>query len=432
MTPVALFWLAAVSLAFTAVSAIGVKVLHDFSHHELETYCRRRKKLDLFQVIVTRHDDVALGAESFYILSAVMLVVTGALWLFQAPTPPTEPTAGELARAVIAITVILLLVGSWIPWAVVRLWSAPFLFHTWAAWVVVDRLMWPLTVGVKVMDSLMRRAAGREENRDEEEEAFEDEIRAIVNTGLREGLLEEDAREMIEGVIELGDARVANIMTPRSRVNALETSMSWGEVLDFVIEAGRTRVPVFEGKLDNVVGVLYVKDLLPELAKQESDRKAVHELLREPWFVPATTPVDDLLQDFLQTRNHLALVSDEYDGVAGVVTIEDVIEEIVGEIRDESDREVEQIEIRLLGEGRAEVLAKMQIDDLNEQMGTAIPESDVYDTLGGFVIAELGYIPSVGEIVEADDVRLVVIEADRRRIVKLLVDRPTERPAESA
>ncbi|MDP6467846.1 MAG: hemolysin family protein, partial [Pirellulaceae bacterium] len=214
---------------------------------------------------------------------------------------------------------------------------------------------------------------------------------------------------------------VSDIMTPRSNMDALDVTANWDQVLQYVVEAGRTRFPVFEGPVDQIIGVLYVKDLLAELALEENRRKSLRELLRQPWFVPTTRPLNELLQDFLQTRNHLAVVVDEYQSIAGVVTIEDVLEEIVGEIVDESDKDEEEV-IRIVDDTSAEVLGIAHVDDLNERMGLDLPEPDEYDTIAGFVIHELGRIPKAGETMLADGARITVLAATRRRIERLLVE----------
>jgi len=204
-------------------------------------------------------------------------------------------------------------------------------------------------------------------------------------------------------------------------MDALDITASWEEVLKFVVEAGRTRYPVFEGPVDQIVGVLYVKDLLAELPLPPSQRKSTRELLRQPWFVPTTRPLNELLQDFLQPRNHLAVVVDEYESVAGVVTIEDVLEEIVGEIVDESDKDEEDV-IRIVDKTSAEVLGIAHVDDVNERLGLELAEPDEYDTIAGFVIYELGRIPKGGETMVTDGARITVLAATRRRIERLLVE----------
>jgi CBS domain containing-hemolysin-like protein len=282
--------------------------------------------------------------------------------------------------------------------------------------------MWPLTVGVAVVESIARRLAARHEETEDEEAAFEDEIRTIVSAGQREGLLEADARDMIESVIELGDADVSDVMTPRSEVDAIEVGMPWPDLLRYVVEVGRTRLPVYDASLDNIVGILYVKDLLQELSKTAAQpHRPLRSLLRSAWSVPETKPLDDLLREFLRTRNHLAIVRDEYQTMVGVVTIEDVLEEIVGEIADEWDEETAD-EILQISEAVAEATGRVRIDELNERLGIELPESDEFDTIAGFVIARLGHIPKPGEKVSAGNRRITVIAATRRRVDRVRIE----------
>ncbi|MDP7205956.1 MAG: hemolysin family protein, partial [Pirellulaceae bacterium] len=256
----------------------------------------------------------------------------------------------------------------------------------------------------------------------DEEEAFEEEIRAIVTAGLQEGLLEEDAREMIESVIELGDADVRDIMTPRSEVDALEVSQGWEDVLSFVIRCKRTRIPVYKRTLDEVVGILYVKDLLPRIkASGQQEGEQLSDFLRPAWSVPASKPVDELLREFQRTRNHMAIVVDEYRATAGVVTIEDALEEIVGEIHDEHEPEDER-EVLLVDEQTVEVQGRAHLDDLNDQLAFKLPEPDECDTVAGLVIHQLGYIPAVAEQVVIDDLCFTVLEASSRRIDRLRIE----------
>ncbi len=330
-------WLAVASMAVTGLAAIGTKVLSEFSRHDLEMFCRRKNRRKMFDEVLERHEDFAVAAETLQVIGSVVVVLLMVHWLC-----PEEGLGSFETRpvgTVAATTIVLLLVlTTWIPWAVVRVWSAPFLYHTWPFWILVAWIMWPLTLGERLVEVVVRRLAGHEESEEDEEEAFEDEIRTIVTAGLRDGLLEADAREMIEGVIELGDVEVAEIMTPRSEVDALNVEASWQEMLTQIAESGRTRMPVYEGSLDNVLGILFVKDLLAELCRQPQDPPDdIRKLLRKPWLVPESKRVDDLLREFRRTRSHMAIVVDEYRAVAGVVTIEDALEEIVGEIADESD-----------------------------------------------------------------------------------------------
>jgi CBS domain containing-hemolysin-like protein len=427
VTSAGLFWLACAGLVATMISAIGAKVLHEFSVSGLEEYCRRRNRRDLFGTILDHSEDAALAAECLQTIGTVLLLLAGGFWLLEERTL----TGASLAAAVGAGALLLLTVSAWIPWAVAEVWSAPFLFHTWPAWRVLTFLLWPLALGVHLFGGVLRRLAGEHEEEADNEEEFEEEVRAIVTAATREGRLDEDARDMIESVIELADSDVSDIMTPRSAVDALEANLGWREMLKFVIHAGRTRLPVYEERLDNILGVLYVKDLMPELARPRSKRRPFRELVRPAWFVPRTRPVNEMLRDFLRTRNHLAIVVDEYEAVAGIVTIEDVLEEIVGEIVDESDKD-EPSDIVPIDAFTAEAVGRTHLADLNELFGFDFPEPEDYDTIGGFLMHRLGEIPKPGQFIDWNGLRITVLDAGRRRVERVRIERRDYTRSESA
>ncbi len=412
--------LLAFGLLATTFASIGAKTLRHFPHRQLEDVCHVRKRPELFHQILDLHDDVALAAEKLQAIGVVILCFCSmGLW-------STFKSQGLLSGFAVAFAVLLLnlVITVWIPWAVVRHGAATFLLRTWRIWWLVYQVFRPLTIGSAIAHWVFRRLAGEPEKmeKEEEEEAFEDEIMTMVTAGEREGLLEQDAREMIEGVIELGDADVSDIMTPRLKVDALDVNLNWPEILSFASETGRTRIPVYERTLDDIVGVLYVKDLLPGLANEpDQPRKPLRELLREPWLIPSTIPLDDLLQDFLENRKHLAIVVDEYGAVEGVVTIEDVLEEIVGEIIDESDNDLEE-EITQLDDSKSEVLGVTHLDSINECLAIDLPDSEDYDTIAGFVITRLGHIPKPGEFVDHNGTRITVLEAKPRRVERVLLE----------
>ncbi len=227
---------------------------------------------------------------------------------------------------------------------------------------------------------------------------------------------------MIEGVIQLGDAEVSQVMTPRTYMFSMPASTSLEDAVKFLISSGHTRIPVNEKSRDDIIGILHMKDLLPELLKPPQLRATdVKGFLRPALFVPDTKRLDELLQEFQQTRNHMAMVLDEYGGVSGLVTIEDVLEEIVGEIVDEYDEALVE-EIKVVDERTAEVLARARIEDVNAQLGTHLAEEGEFDTIGGFVFSHLGHIPTVGESISVDDVQLTVTDATRRRIERVRVE----------
>ena len=227
---------------------------------------------------------------------------------------------------------------------------------------------------------------------------------------------------MIEGVIELGNAEVAEVMTPRTYMLSMRASLSLDEVVKFVITSGHTRIPVYDKNRDDIIGILHMKDLLPELIKSPADRVPnVTGLLRPALFVPETKRLDGLLQEFQQNRNHMAVVLDEFGGVSGLVTIEDVLEEIVGEIVDEYDDDLVE-GIKSIDEHTTEVQARVRVDEVNERLGTHLPEDGDFDTIGGFVFSHLGHIPTVGESITVDEVRLTVIDVTRRRIERVRIE----------
>ena len=276
----------------------------------------------------------------------------------------------------------------------------------------------------RCLDAIMHRLAGRPQV-EQTEQLFEEEIRSIVSEGHREGLLEEDAREMIQGVMELSDVDVAKVMTPRTDVVMMSVDLSWEAIIRFVIGSAHTRIPVHGKTRDDIVGILYVKDLLPLMATDEA-KPALREVLRTPHYVPETKRLDDLLEEFQQTRNHMALVLDEYGGVSGLVSIEDVLEEIVGDIVDEYDQEAEE-EFRVVDDHTVEVLARVHLDEINERFDLDIPEDGDYDTIGGFVFSQLGHIPMVGEEVQWGKLRIEVTQASLRRIDKVQLFLPEMR-----
>jgi putative hemolysin len=207
-------------------------------------------------------------------------------------------------------------------------------------------------------------------------------------------------------------------------MHMIPVSTPWDEVVADVIQTGHTRTPVYENSRDDVIGILYSKDLLPELATgSPQSRTPIKDLLRKPVFVPETKALDDLLQMFQQLRTHIAVVLDEYGGVAGLVTIEDVLEEIVGEIVDEYDPEV-TAEINRINENTYEALGRTHIDVINRAMHLELPDDGDFDTIGGFVFTDLGRIPLPGEtVLWQDKVRIHVLDASKRRINRVRIER---------
>jgi CBS domain containing-hemolysin-like protein len=414
------FWLTSLAILLLFIVSLGIRVIHEVAWHELKTYSLRRSRRDRFDAIHDEHDQVALRLEAARAFCHLLVLLASVDWLFWALYETPDTTWIVLLRLALPLGIALLAATVWLPAAVERFWGTPILFHLWWMYRAVSRLAVPLEFGTTLLTAVCNRLASEQEEQDEEE-AFEDEVLAIVTEGLHDGHLEADAREMIEGVMELGDANVADIMTSRSNMDAYSISAGWEGVLAFATQVGRTRIPVFEGSLDNIIGILYVKDLLAELKNSPDRRSPLRSLLREAWHVPLTRPLDDMLQDFLHSRNHLAIVVDEYNGVAGLVTIEDVLEEIVGEIVDESDEE-HVGEIRQLSVNSAEIRGRAHLAEINEHLGIELPDSDDFETIAGLTVANFGRIPAVGESFEMGPLRITVLESNRRRVERVQID----------
>ncbi len=258
-----------------------------------------------------------------------------------------------------------------------------------------------------------------------------EELKILVETGSQEGSIEEEEKEMIHGVIELGDKVVHEVMVPRIGIRAVNVDDPLDEVLDMIVRAGHSRLPVFEDNLDNIVGILYAKDLLPYLKASAGGNGPINirEIVRPPVYVPESKPVDDLLHEMQAQKRHIAIVVDEYGGTAGLVTMEDVVEEIVGEIQDEYDSEESSVEeISTDGEIAFRLDGRVSMDDVRDLFDLSDedePDEEQYDTIGGFVVHRIGRIPLPGtETPFRDDVRIVVEAAEPRRVARVVASRP--------
>jgi CBS domain containing-hemolysin-like protein len=259
-----------------------------------------------------------------------------------------------------------------------------------------------------------------------------EELRLIVERGGEQGILEAEEEQMINAVIELGDRRLHEVMVPRIAIVALPASSSFDEAVDRIIEEGHSRLPVYDTSVDEVVGILYAKDLLPFLKSSADERPNMRTMLRTPVFVPESMTIDDLLHEFQRRKVHIAIVLDEYGGTAGLVTIEDLLEEIVGEIQDEYD--VEEPLVEMLDDNSARVDGRASVDDLLDlwDIKLQLEDEDEYDTVGGLVYHRIGGIPQPGDEIHVDGLRLTVETTDGRRVGKVRVSRDRDVNDESS
>ncbi|HEX6926026.1 MAG TPA: hemolysin family protein [Longimicrobiaceae bacterium] len=254
-----------------------------------------------------------------------------------------------------------------------------------------------------------------------------EEIRILVARGHEQGVVEEDEREMIHGIFEFSQTVAREVMTPRIDVVAVPVDITLPELIRVVVEEGHSRLPVYSGTIDSVVGVLLAKDLIPLLADPDRFRDRpfdIREVMREAYFVPDTKPVDDILAEFQQQKVHLAVVLDEFGGTYGVVTMEDLLEEIVGEIDDEYD--VSEPDFSATPEGDVLIDGGVSLSEVNERYGLGLPEED-YDTIGGYIFGALGRVPVPGDQIDAPGqdgaVTLVVEEIEDRRVLRVRLTR---------
>lgn len=417
------YWLMGIGLVMTSAGAMGIHVFARFNGGELERYCRLRKNRERFGEILDEQEQVATSAYYVHLLGLFALLPGAAWWLAawqSAEQSVPEGWRSSVWQATIAVGGMFLLLGlsSWLPRAVARVAPASFIYHTWPLWKVIGSLISPLAVIGSWFEAIGYRL--RDEERDEhfEEELLEDEIRTKIAAGQRDGLVGVGVSEMIAGVMNLDEEDVTRIMTPRSAVDAIDADLPWQDILRTVAETGRTRLPVYRESPDNIVGILYAKDLLPILAI-ETGVPPLDSIIRKPWFVPDTKQVDELLRDFLHNRNHIAIVLDSFHQFVGVVTIEDALEQIVGEIADELDEEVAN-QIRVVDNGESvDSEGSVSIDDLNKRFGWNLPDSDDYDSIGGLVISRLGAIPAEATRLQVEGIQIEVIRATKRQVVRV-------------
>jgi CBS domain containing-hemolysin-like protein len=244
----------------------------------------------------------------------------------------------------------------------------------------------------------------------------EEEIKTMVDAGEEGGVLEEDEKEMIYSIFEFGETLAREIMVPRIDVLALDVDTPVPEAVEAALAAGHSRIPVYQDNIDNLLGLLYAKDLL-RVWKEGGQGNGLRALLRPAFFVPETKKVDELLAELQQKRIHLAVVVDEYGGTAGIVTMEDIVEEIVGEIRDEYDVNEESL-FELVAEGEYIFDARIDLDEVNELLGLDLPSTES-DSLGGYIYGQLGHVPAPGEKARGARVEFEVLTVTGRRIRKV-------------
>lgn len=263
--------------------------------------------------------------------------------------------------------------------------------------------------------------------------ADEDQLQAFLDVGEEEGIIEQEEGEMIQTIIRFSDRTVVEVMTPRPKIIAVEANATIEQVRDLMIESKYSRLPVYREQIDNIEGVIYVRDLLKFWASGETGRKALEIARRQLYEVPESKPIDDLLREMQKAKAQMAVVIDEYGGLAGLVTLEDLIEEIVGEIEDEDEPEPQATEVEILKEAEdlCVVRGDVEIGKIEKEFGVELAADD-FTTVAGLVINQLGYLPVVGESLEFRGLQFEVLEADERRVSRLRIQKLPPESADQA
>ena len=418
-------WVVIVSAALSGFFALTGYALRAFRRVELEDAFsgeKGRRRLEAFD----RHFRAFRLMSALLRILANFVLVMAVVGLFG--LRPESPWYGYLAPLALALGIVGV-VGVAIPHAWAEHGGERVLAVTLEPMLALRYLLWPVIGLMQIFDLPIRRLTGKSDEPDENGEAAKQGVLSAAAEGQAEGSVDAEEVEMIESVMELDETSAGEIMTPRTDIIALPVEAGFADACARITEAGHTRMPVYEEDLDNIIGVLYAKDLLHHLGDQAPP--PLREMMRRPFFIPESKVLDELLTEFKAGQQHMAVVLDEYGGTAGLITVEDILEEIVGEISDEYDKP-EPEPITLIDETTAEIDGRFYIDDLNDVLKLKIPEDEDYDTAAGLVVSELGHIGEAGETIEAFGARFTVLAADERKITRLKVEVLDEDEAEEA
>lgn len=429
-------WIALLSVALGGVLSSLVHALSDLSRPAIEEIAAQRGRVRKDRHLRVILEDLTGHAQSVALLRIgcnALAAVATTLWVTHL-RGADQPGWIEVVIGVPVAALTVWLFGQVIPSSVAR-HAGELAVYTFAPLIrFVHAITTPVQAVARFFDEVVRRLSGQTQDDAEE---IKEEVLSVVEEGRQEGRFDESERDMIEAVVRFRETTVAQIMTPRTEMESMELTNELGKVTAKIRAGGHSRIPVYEGTIDRVVGIFYVKDLMRWLAGDGSRGGRtfnLRQILRPALFVPETKTVRELLGELLQKRVHIAIVADEFGGTAGLVTIEDIIEEVFGDIQDEYETpggEVEDVEVDS-AKGEAVVDARAYIKDVNDELralGIELPESEEYDTVGGFVTLTLGRIPPAGETFQHGPVEITVLEAEPTRVTRVKL---THRDADEA
>ena len=325
---------------------------------------------------------------------------------------------------IVLLTVLILIFGEITP----KVWAAkyPIQFARIAAiplyWVSI--LVYPIS---KTLTDIIKYFVSKLKIDKSSTAMLSSEFTELASLGVEKGTIEEDEQELIDGIVSFKTVTVREVMTPRVDLAAISTETTFDELINQITESGHSRIPLYENSMDTIIGVIYAKDLLPYISNSTlRDNISLRKIARKVMYIPESKLISDLMHEFQNKNMHMGIVVDEYGGTAGLVSLEDILEEIVGEIRDEYDKE--ENPITKISENSYSVLGKVPIDELNELLDVDLSsENDDYDTIAGFIFTQAGSIPEVGFSFKFDNVTFIVKEVENNRINKILIEKLAEK-----
>ena len=405
---------------FFSVNAI---TLRTFSRVKLQNAFKAANKEDLTDGLVKNAEKLILACSLCrLILNMCVLLLLLAVFARLRNGPPQfiDYILTFIIAAAIFSIFTLAIPHAWAKYAGEKILSRTYRLLTFCAAIAS-----PVLYILQIYDGFIRRLAGVVETTpDQLQEEKQEEFLNGLEQRRMEGVVDEEQQQMIESVLELSNTTADEIMTPRTDIVAVEVSSDLQTVLDIINSAGHTRVPVYEENIDNIIGLIYAKDLLTEVGKTEADFR-LRDKLRKAYFVPETKPLRSLLHEFQNQKLHIAIVLDEYGGTAGIVTLEDILEELVGEITDEYEEPTPKL-VRKIDRSTIEADARTYVDDLNDEFEMNLPEDEDYDTIGGFVFSHLGYVPKTGQTFDYKNLKFTITSAEARRIKRIKIQRTAD------
>jgi len=409
---------------FFSVNAVALRI---FSHVKLQeafkAVIKKEDSKDLTERLVEKEEDLILTCSLYRLIfnMCILLLLVSVFVNRGEPGHRGSPAVDYLLAALVAFGIFSIFSLA-IPHAWAKYAGEKILSRTYRLLILFAFITSPILYIFKLYDSFVRRLAGIAESTPEEQhEERQEEFLTGLEQHKTDGVLDEEEQEMIENVLELRSSTADEIMTPRTDIVAAEVNSDLQQVLQIITSGGHTRIPVYEENIDNIVGLIYAKDLLAEIGKDPVDFK-LREKMRKVYFVPETKPLRALLHEFQNQKLHIAIVLDEYGGTAGIVTLEDILEELVGEITDEYE-ETPPEPIKKIDQNTIETDARTYIDDLNDEFELNLPEDEDYETIGGFVFSRLGYIPKANESFDYENLKFTIASAEARKIKRIRIQK---------